>query len=343
LSFADIEYEHITRQPPPKLELNASVASFFEGKTVVVTGAGGSIGGRIARFLGVIPNVNLLCVDRDENSLHSLSLSISHSALFQDTKYILLDIRDERAVENLFEHHKPNVVVHCAALKHLAVLEHFPREAILTNVIGTNNLLKFAKKHGTTNFLNVSTDKAANPTSILGKTKRIAELLVIGARSEGFKDFTNVRFGNVFNSKGSVIETFAFQIQNKIPITLTDPRMRRYFMHLDEASALALRSISLNAGAIHILDMGEPILMLDIIDRMKELFGSDQEVVITGKRVGEKLDEDLQSQFQKSRLTSEPRIRTLESDLDLHFESSGLKLDNDIDAMDVIERFSRYL
>jgi FlaA1/EpsC-like NDP-sugar epimerase len=342
LNALRITYEDITGQPSPKLVLTDDDAKFFSGKTVVVTGAGGSIGARIAKFLSEVPLANLLCADRDENSLHSLSLQISQAALFQDAKYILLDIRDEMAVENLFEVYKPDVVIHCAALKHLAVLEHYPREAFLTNVIGTNNLLKFAKKFEAKYFLNVSTDKAANPSNILGKTKRIAELLVVGSRYEGFNEFTSVRFGNVFNSKGSVIETFTYQIQNKIDLTLTDPRMKRFFMHLDEAAALAIKSIVLNAGPVHILDMGEPISIEYIIDRLKKFFDSDQAIVITGKRSGEKFDEDLQNQFELSKITVEPRIRTLESILEPHFIPEGLEIKNDKDALQAIETFSKY-
>jgi FlaA1/EpsC-like NDP-sugar epimerase len=331
-----IDYETITGNPPPTIGLEMVDVNFLTGKTVLVTGAGGSIGSRIANHLAQIPNVKLLALDRDENSLHSLSLSINDTALFQDTNYILQDIRDRVGIQRVFQESKPTLVIHCAALKHLSVLENYPREAVLTNVMGTQNLLECSIASGTTNFLNVSTDKAAEPTSILGKSKRIAELLVIHVRKSGHGGFTNVRFGNVFNSKGSVIETFQHQILNGSSITLTDPKMKRYFMHIDEAAALAIKSSVINEGEIHILDMGEPILMLDIINRLKFALNSQSAIEISGARPGEKLNEDLMNEFENLEKTSSPKIRILNSkNLGIPF-IHGRAIDNNVDALGFI-------
>ena len=318
-----LSYEAITGNPSPVVHLGSNDYSFFIGKTILVTGAGGSIGSRVVNHLAKIPNVDILALDRDENALHSLSLTISNTALFQESSYILLDIRDKVGVERFFKESRPSIVIHCAALKHLSVLERFPREAVLTNVFGTKNLIESAANHGVATFLNVSTDKAVEPTSILGKTKRIAELLVIQARNEGYDGFTNVRFGNVFNSKGSVIETFTHQILSNSPITLTDSSMSRYFMHIDEAAVLAIKSSIINAGPVHILDMGRPVLLADVIARIKLALKSHGEVVLTGARQGEKLNEDLINTLENASATSDPKIRVLDSN------QKGIKISDD--------------
>jgi FlaA1/EpsC-like NDP-sugar epimerase len=318
-----LRYEEITGNPPPTIDLDPNDFSFFHGKTILVTGAGGSIGSRIVNHLAKVPNIKLLAVDRDENALHSLSLTVSNTALFQEAAYILLDIRDKVGVERIIADSRPATIIHCAALKHLSVLERFPREAVMTNVFGTKNLIDSAIRNDVTTFLNVSTDKAVKPSSILGKTKRIAELVTIQARNNGFHGYTNVRFGNVFNSKGSVIETFTHQIINNAPITLTDSSMRRYFMHIDEAAALAIKSSVINAGPIHILDMGVPVLLVDVIERIKAVLKSNAEIVITGARQGEKFNEDLMNIFENSSITSDPKIRALKSNQD------GIEIDED--------------
>jgi len=334
----ELRYEDITGNPAPTINLDQDDFKFLKGRTVLVTGAGGSIGSRIANHLAQVPDVKLLALDRDENSLHSLSLLISNTALFQEATYVLQDIRDKIGINRILQESKPSLVIHCAALKHLSVLENHPREAVLTNVLGTRNLLEGAIKWNVPYFLNVSTDKAAEPTSILGKTKRIAELLVINQRNMGQKGFTNVRFGNVFNSKGSVIETFQHQILNGVSITLTDPGMMRYFMHIDEAAALAIKSSAINAGAIHILDMGEPIKMLEIIERLKLALNSRANVEVTGARSGEKLNEDLMNEFESLGKTKNSKIRTLnaiQSGIKLDEE---LKIDSDLEAINFIDK-----
>jgi FlaA1/EpsC-like NDP-sugar epimerase len=329
----ELDYEEITGNPTPVIGLEEQDFEFLRGKTILVTGAGGSIGSRVMNQLARVPDVHLMALDRDENALHSLSLAVSNTALFQEASYILQDIRDQVGLDHLIKDSNPSMIIHCAALKHLSVLERYPREAVLTNVLGTKNLLDSAVRYKVPGFLNVSTDKAAEPISILGKTKRIAELLVIQHRLNGSKGFTNVRFGNVFNSKGSVIETFAHQILNGASITLTDPQMKRYFMHIDEAAALAIKSAVLNSGDIHILDMGKPILMTEIIRRIQNALKSNVDILITGTRSGEKLNEDLMNSFENLERTEISKIRVLTSNHPGLALENSLEIKNDAEAL----------
>ena len=310
LDMSIFSYESITGNSEPKIEIDESDAEFLNERTILITGAGGSIGSTIATLLSRIKGVKILAFDRDENALHSLSLSISNTALFTESRFILGDVRDPISLDNVYKSNKVDVVIHCAALKHLAVLEKYPREAALTNILGTSNVIDRALHHEVPYLLNVSTDKAASPVSILGKSKRVAELLLIKKRNELDLNFTNVRFGNVFNSRGSVIETFIHQIRHGLPVTLTNPDVSRYFMHIEEAAALTIKSMVLNQGGIHVLEMGEPVKIIDIINRIKAFYNSQSEIVITGLREGEKLHEDLLS-------SREIRAKTLDSKIDV--------------------------
>ena len=310
---SDLLYETITEREPSRTILSPSDVNFFDGKSVLVTGAGGSIGSRIAGWLMQIPNVKVLMTDRDENALHSLSLELANSALFQSPDFELLDVRDSTGVDSMLSAFKPNYLIHCAALKHLSVLEKQPREAFLTNILGTSNLLKSAERANIDGFLNISTDKAAAPTSVLGFSKYIAEQLTSDCRRRTGKRFTSVRFGNVFNSRGSVIETFKHQITNGLPITLTDLKVERYFMNTNEAAGLALKSLVLNAGAVHVLDMGEPILLHKIIENLQAYFGTNNPIVITGLRPGEKITEVLANTDERITPTLVPKVSTIDS------------------------------
>jgi FlaA1/EpsC-like NDP-sugar epimerase len=309
----NLPYEVITGNTKPNVIMDRSDYEFYSGKTIVVTGAGGTIGSRIFHHLASVPFVKLIAVDHDENALHSLSLQTTSTALFEDSSMHLLDIRDYLGIERLFDEVRPDQVFHCAALKHLSILEKHPREAYLTNVQGTENLVRASDLYKVPGFLNISTDKAVQPTSILGLTKRVSELIVSTSRKRNGLRYTSVRFGNVFNSKGSVIETFAHQIQKGQNITLTDPMMMRYFMHIDEAACLAIKAAVINAGNIHILDMGKPIYLTDVISRMQHYFGTKLDVVITGRRQGEKLDEALMHEFEVATETPHPKIRAYTS------------------------------
>jgi FlaA1/EpsC-like NDP-sugar epimerase len=306
-------YEEITKRVSPSLELSPEVLDFYRGQIVLLTGAGGSIGSRIAKQLSQIEGLKLVATDRDENALHSLSLDLASKALFDDNAFKIMDVRDNDGIRLVIDEFKPSIVIHAAALKHLSVLESQPREALLTNCIGTSNLVRNANNFGVEKFLNISTDKAANPSSILGKSKLYTEKVINYYRENGRPNYTNVRFGNVFASKGSVIQTFCHQIANQTSITLTDPKMKRYFMNIDEAAFLAITSLKLNSGQTHLLDMGEAILMVEIINSLQNYFSSNLPIQVTGARPGEKFDEDLSSIYEDARISIHEKIRVLSS------------------------------
>jgi FlaA1/EpsC-like NDP-sugar epimerase len=307
----EVTYENVIGRKESNLSVDNVLRDVFRAERILITGAGGSIGSKLAASLARFPELEILATDRDENRLHSLSLEIMGTALFNSSQYRVLDIRDSTGVENIIKEYKPTMVIHSAALKHLAILEKQPREAYLTNFLGTRNLLKSASRNKVQRFLNISTDKAANPVSILGKTKYMAEILTTNLRRNGFEQYTSVRFGNVFNSKGSVIETFTRQIKLGLPVTLTDPEVNRFFMKIEEAANLSLLASALNEGDVHILDMGEPVKLLDVIKKLKEILDGNSEIVIVGLREGEKIQEELWSNQERVLLTKTKGIKVL--------------------------------
>jgi len=276
-----------------------------------VTGAGGSIGSRIVSLLSTIPGLVLKATDRDETALHTLSLNLTQTALFDSSSYELLDIRDEKGIENCISEFRPTAIVHAAALKHLSVLQRQPREAVLTNVFGSANLVDSAARFGVEHFVNISTDKAADPTSILGISKLLAEHYVSDLRNRKFPRYTSCRFGNVFNSRGSVIETFLKQIQTGSPITITDPEITRLFMHVDEAAYLSVKSLLINQNDVHIFQMGEPVSLISVVTNMQRVMNSTCPVLVTGLRPGEKMHENLVGAQEVLFKTSDSRIKGL--------------------------------
>jgi FlaA1/EpsC-like NDP-sugar epimerase len=307
----EVTYENVIGRPESELDVHAALGETLKSERILITGAGGSIGSKLAASIARFTDIEMLATDRDENRLHSLSLEIMGTALFNSSDYRVLDIRDSTGVENMIKEYKPTMVVHAAALKHLAILENQPREAYLTNFLGTRNLLKSATKHSVQRFLNISTDKAANPVSILGKTKYMAEILTTTFRRNGFEQYTSVRFGNVFNSTGSVIETFTRQIKLGLPVTLTHPEVNRFFMKIEEAANLSLLASALNEGDVHILDMGEPVKLLTVIQKLLEILDGKSEIVIVGLREGEKIQEELWSSQEKVFQTKAKGIKAL--------------------------------
>lgn len=288
-----ITYENVLARKVRTIPFSQSEITSLREERILITGAGGSIGSRIAAALGKIGGVNFLATDRDESALHSLSLKLTSTALFEGDNFLLLDIRDPEGALSIATEYKPTVIIHAAALKHLSVLEKQPREALLTNVYGTLNMLEVAEKVGVKKFINISTDKAASPISVLGRSKFIAELLTANYKVTHNLNFTSVRFGNVFGSRGSVIETFIDQIQRGLPITVTHQDVKRYFMHEDEAAFLTLKSMFIPSGDIHLFDMGEPVLIVELIERLQTLLGGRSNLIYTGLRSGEKINEDL--------------------------------------------------
>jgi FlaA1/EpsC-like NDP-sugar epimerase len=278
------------------------VADHLTGKRILITGAGGSIGSELARQVHRFAPAELVLLDRDESGLHGVQLSIYGHALLDTSDVVLADIRDEEALRRVFAEHRPEVVFHAAALKHLPMLEQYPEEGWKTNVLGTRNVLRTAAEFGVLRFVNISTDKAANPSSVLGTTKRLAERLTAWYAENREGTFVSVRFGNVLGSRGSVLHTFREQIARGGPVTVTDPEVTRYFMTIPEACELVVQAAALgHDGEVLVLDMGEPVKIVDVARRMIAQSGKDVDIVFTGMRPGEKLHEDLFSPVEHGR------------------------------------------
>ena len=284
----------------------SSISNYFQGKTILITGAGGSIGSEIARQISNCQPKDLFLLDRDESGLLDVDISIDNQKLHTSKQIILADIRDQDRMLKVFAQVKPEIVFHAAALKHLNILEVHPDEGYKTNVEGTYNLLASTIGNNVKTFVNISTDKAADPISILGKTKLIAEQLTAGyADIEKNCKFVSVRFGNVFGSRGSVLQTFSKQIELGEPITITDPKVQRYFMTLEESVHLVLQAATQGeSGDTLILKMGEPILIRKIADKLIKASGKNIEIKFSSLRPGEKLSELLVGKNEKE-LTSQ--------------------------------------
>lgn len=275
-----------------------TISASITGKRVLVTGAGGSIGSELARQIAKFSPAKLILLDRDESALHGTQMSLTGRALLDDGTLALCDIRDPDALQRIFENERPEVVFHAAALKHLTLLEQFPLEAWQTNVLGTANVLAAAEAVDVDTFVNISTDKAASPTCVLGYSKRLAERLTAEFAENRRGTYVSVRFGNVLGSRGSVITAFTAQIERGGPVTVTHPEVERYFMLIPEASQLVLQAAAIGAnGDVMVLDMGQPVKILDVARTLIDLSEKpDIEVVFTGMRPGEKLSEELFAQ-----------------------------------------------
>ena len=272
----------------------AAVAGYLTGRRVLVTGAGGSIGSELCRQIHRFEPGELLMLDRDESALHATQLSIYNHALLDSPNVILADIRDASTIADIFLARRPDVVFHAAALKHLPMLEQYPVEAWKTNVLGTRHVLDAARESGVAQFVNISTDKAANPTSVLGRSKRIGERLVADAAAQASGCFLSVRFGNVLGSRGSVLVTFAEQLAHGGPITVTHPEVTRFFMTIPEAVQLVIYAAAIGQpGEALVLDMGEPVRIVDVARQLMGIARRPVPIAYTGLRPGEKLHEQL--------------------------------------------------
>ena len=285
-------FEEVCGRKEVELFSADSIYDYFGQKKILITGAGGTIGSAVARRLVESGASNVTFLDRDESALHALALSVSDKAASHNEKCIVADIKDEEGLREVFREVLPDVVIHAAALKHLVILERFPKEGFLTNIVGTLNLLNVSKEFGVSQFINVSTDKAALPTSFLGITKRIGEICTASFGNSTFKT-SSVRFGNVFASRGSVIETFVHQIQNDIPVTLTELDVDRFFMSHQEAANLILSATTMGSDSLFIQDMGKPVKIFDLIERLAKKLQHEFTIRLIGLQPGEKLSEDL--------------------------------------------------
>ncbi|MBV6478579.1 MAG: UDP-N-acetyl-alpha-D-glucosamine C6 dehydratase [Ignavibacteria bacterium] len=303
-SIRQVEIEDLLRREPVNTDIN-SVRQFLKGKKVLITGAGGSIGSELCRQIINFSPAKIILLGQGENSIfdikHEVSKRISlTNGMMTNTKVktYIANIRSYERLDNILKETKPDVIFHAAAHKHVPIMEENSCEAVSNNVKGTLNLIELSLKHDVDHFVFISTDKAVNPSSIMGASKRIAEMIVLKAARESGKNYSAVRFGNVLGSRGSVVLTFKKQIAEGGPITITDPNIQRFFMTIPEAVQLVLQaSVIGNGGDIFVLDMGEPIRIVDLAKDIIRLSGyeADKDIHIeyTGLRPGEKLFEEL--------------------------------------------------
>lgn len=290
------------------------IAAKITGRSVLVTGAGGSIGSELCRQIAKFGPKRLYMLDRDESGLHGTQLSLDGHGLLNSDDTILADIRDIEALRSVFESTRPELVFHAAALKHLPLLEAHPLEAWKSNVLGTLNMLTVSKEFGVDTFVNISTDKAANPSSVLGYSKRLAERLTASFAQDTDGLYVSVRFGNVLGSRGSVLHAFTAQIERSGPVTVTHPEVRRYFMLIPEACQLVLEAASIGSnGEVMVLEMGEQVRIVDVAKTLIRLSGQRGiEIVYTGLRPGEKLGEELFSEDEPCRQTAHPLVTSVD-------------------------------
>lgn len=294
----DIDVVDLLGREEVKLDIE-QIKEKITNKVILVTGAGGSIGSEICRQVMRFNPRKLLLLGHGENSIYLINRELQNKYRNRETEIIpiIADVQDRPRIDMIMEMYHPDIVYHAAAHKHVPLLEYNPVEAVKNNVIGTRNVAESAKLHEVGSFVMVSTDKANNPPNVMGSTKRIAEMIVTGLNEEGHTKFSAVRFGNVLGSRGSVIPVFKEQIAKGGPITVTDFRMTRYFMTIPEASRLVIQSGALaKGGEIFILDMGEPVKILDLAKQMIKMSGSSEDeikIIESGIRPGEKLYEEL--------------------------------------------------
>lgn len=289
----DISIEDLIGRNPVDTDVQ-SIAGYLTGRRVLVTGAGGSIGSELCKQIAGFGPSELIMLDRDETGLQHAQLSVRGHGLLDSNEVVLCDIRDYDALSVVFNDRRPDVVFHAAALKHLPMLEQYPHEAWKTNVLGTLNVINAARASDVATFINISTDKAANPTSVLGHSKRVAEKLTAWAAQASERRYLSVRFGNVIGSRGSMLPTFQSLIEAGGPVTVTHPDVTRYFMTIPEACQLVIQAGGIGRrGEVLILDMGEPVRILDVARRMIAMSGKRIEIVFTGLREGEKMHEEL--------------------------------------------------
>ncbi|MGH3038320.1 MAG: polysaccharide biosynthesis protein [Gaiellaceae bacterium] len=310
----EVQVEDILGREAVQLDI-PSIASYITGSTVLVTGAGGSIGSELCRQIAALGAEQLVLVDQSENALVEIDHELQNERGFLSTVPALADVKEPAKIGRLFERHKPSVVFHAAAYKHVPLMEANPLESVRNNVLGTKVLAELAAEHGVKRFVLVSTDKAVRPKNVLGQTKAICEWIVAAAaaRDGNGTSFIAVRFGNVLASSGSVIPLFRRQIALGGPVTVTHPDMERYFMTIPESVQLVVQAGALGeSGDIFVLDMGEPVKILELAQNMIRLSGKEPErdvpIEFIGARPGEKLKEELWGDGEISTATSHPKI-----------------------------------
>ncbi len=347
-SLRDVEIEDLLGREPVRLD-NNNIKSLIEDKVVLVTGGGGSIGEELCRQIMLHNPKQLLMLDIYENSLYAIELELKSKFPNNDIRAIIANIRDEQRMYDLFEEFSPEVVFHAAAHKHVPLMENNPTEAIKNNIFGTYNLVNACDKYKAKRFILISTDKAVNPTNIMGATKRVCEMIIQAKDKESETEYVAVRFGNVLGSNGSVVPLFKKQISEGGPVTVTHKEITRFFMTIPEAVALVLQSITYaKGGEIFVLDMGEPVKIYDLAKNLIELSGlkldEDISIEITGMRPGEKLyeellmnEENLEETSHKKIFITEPMDFTM-NDIEEKLDQFRYLLDNDITDKEIIRK-----
>jgi FlaA1/EpsC-like NDP-sugar epimerase len=293
-----------------------SCFQFIRGKRVLVTGAAGSIGAELATQIADLAPAELVLLDTNETGLHDLALDIRRRLPRVAVSFVIASVTDARRIERVFAAHRPEIVLHAAAYKHVPAMEAQPDQALETNVVGTDIVVRHAAAYGAERFVLVSTDKAVRPSSVMGATKRLAELVVAVVGAETHLSVCSVRFGNVLGSRGSVIPTFERQIRAGGPVTVTDPRMKRYFMTIPEAVSLIIQAGAFgHENVTYILDMGAEVPIVELAERVIALHGlrvgQDIAIEYTGMRPGEKLYEELTLDFEQAEPTAHPKVRQI--------------------------------
>lgn len=329
-NLRDVRVEDLLQREPVKVDME-EIAAYLRGQVVLITGAGGSIGGELARQIAAVGPAHMVLLGHGENSIFEIAEELKRGP-HVPASTVIADVRDYDRLLKVFRTYKPNVVFHAAAHKHVPLMELNPEEAITNNVLGTRNLARVAKLTGVRRFVLISTDKAVNPTSIMGASKRVAERVIQREAMDGPTEFATVRFGNVLGSRGSVVPVMRNQIEHGGPVTVTHPEVTRYFMTIPEAVQLVIQAGALGGnGTVYVLDMGEPVKILDLAYSLIRLSGlvpeKDIKIEITGLRPGEKLKEELLTDVEATTVTRHSRIFQADlspapvDDLDTHVDA----------------------
>jgi FlaA1/EpsC-like NDP-sugar epimerase len=311
-SVRDVKVEDLLKRPVAELDMS-SVGEYLYGRTVMITGAAGSIGAELALQIATVEPGRMILLEKDESRLFGLEIDLRRHSPRVPVFPVVADVRDRDRMHQVFRTYRPQVVFHAAAYKHVPMMEAHPQEAITVNVLGTKVLAEVAAEAGCEMFVQISTDKAVNPTSVMGATKRVAEMVVRRMNETTATRFVAVRFGNVLGSRGSLIPLLEEQIRRGGPITVTHPQMERYFMTIPEAVRLILKASTLGAGGeVFVLDMGEPVLVMELVEALIRLSGLEPDVDVpiqfTGIRPGEKLKEEILLAEEGTEATSVEKI-----------------------------------
>ncbi len=334
-ALRDVSYQDLLGRSPVQLD-TSSISNYLSGKTVLVTGCGGSIGSELVRQVVRFNPTKLILVDASEANLYSIQMELHHELKFHDYVTVLGSVQDFELLDSTFGQYKPHTVFHAAAYKHVPMMERNPWQAVHNNICGTKNVMTAADKHGVDRFVIVSTDKAVRPTNIMGASKRVTELLM-RLFHDSKTTFMAVRFGNVVGSSGSVVPLFRRQIEKGGPVTVTHPNVTRYFMSISEAAQLILQAgVMAEGGEIFILEMGLPVKIADMARDLIRLSGKepdkDIEIIFTGLREGEKLYEELITEGEDIVRTEHDKIMVLKA-FENDFEAYAVKLKKRLTTM----------